>query len=111
MKFTKSLMKLEEQNLNAISNNMKVSQLMRFSINVILIKGVLKVETKAKIDEPFEEYIKLIDVNPVDNTLSEVDKVINDRLKVVKTGKFSIVSSLFVKMINQLKMIKLVGLM
>ena len=77
MRFTTSLMKLEEQNLNAISNNMKVSQLMRFSMNVILIKDVMKVETEAKIDEPFEEYVKLINVRPVDDTSAEVEKVIN----------------------------------
>ena len=46
-------------------------------------------------------------MRPVDDTSAEVEKVIN-----VKTGKFSMVSNpLFVKMINQLKMIKLVGLM
>ena len=101
------LMKLEEQNLNAISNNMKVSQLMRFSMNVILIQDVMKVETEAKIDESFEEYVKLINVRPVDDTSAEVEKVIN-----VKTGKFSMVSNpLFVKMINQLKMIKLCAAM
>ena len=50
VRFTTSLMKLEEQNSNAISNNMKVSQLMRLSMNVILIKDVMKVETEAKID-------------------------------------------------------------
>ena len=77
MRFTTSLMKLEEQNLNAISNNMKVSQLMRFSMNVILIKDVIKVETEAKIDEPFEEYVKLINVRPVEDTSAEVEKVIN----------------------------------
>ena len=71
------LMKLEEQNLNAISNNMKVSQLMRFSMNVILIKDVMKVETEAKIDEPFEEYVKILNVRPVDDTSAEVEKVIN----------------------------------
>ena len=77
MRFTTSLMKQDEQNLNAISNNMKVSQLMRFSMNVILIKDVIKVETEAKIDEPFEEYVKLINVRPVDDTFAEVEKEIN----------------------------------
>ena len=47
---------------------MKVSQLMRLSMNVILIKDVIKVETEAKIDEPFEDYVKLINVRPVDDT-------------------------------------------
>ena len=56
---------------------MKVSQLMRLSLNLILIKDVIKVETEAKINEPFEEYVNLIDVKPVDNTWSEVEKVIN----------------------------------
>ena len=88
MRFTTSLMKLEEQNLNSISYDMKVSQLMRFSMNVILIKDVMKVETEANIDEPFEEYVKLINVRPVDDTSAEVEKVIN-----VKTGKFSMVSN------------------
>ena len=32
MRLTTSLMKLEKQNLNAIGNSMKVSQLMRFGI-------------------------------------------------------------------------------
>ena len=74
---------------------------------MILIQDVMKVETEAKIAESFEEYVKLINVRPVDDTSAEVEKVIN-----VKTGKFSMVSNpLFVKMINQLKMIKLVGLM
>ena len=77
MRFTTSLMKLEEQNLNAISNNMKVSQLMRFSMNVILIQDIMKVETEAKIDEPFEEYVKILNVRPVDDTSAEVEKVIN----------------------------------
>ena len=71
------LMKLEEQNLNAISKNMKVSQLMMFSMNVILIQDVMKVETEAKIDESFEEYVKLINVRPVEDTSAEVEKVKN----------------------------------
>ena len=71
MRFTTSLMKIDEQNLNEISNNMKVSQLMRFSMNV------MKVETEAKIDEPFEEYVKILNVRPVDDTSAEVEKVIN----------------------------------
>ena len=71
------LMKLEEQNLNAISENMRVSQLMMFSMNVILIQDVMKVETGAKIDESFEEYVKLINVRPVDDTSAEVEKEIN----------------------------------
>ena len=101
------LMKLEEQNLNAISKNMKVSQLMMFSMNVILIQDVMKVETEAKIDESFEEYVKLINVRPVDDTSAEAENVMN-----VKTGKFSMVSNpLFVKMINQLKMMKLCAAM
>ena len=53
MRLTTSLTKLEEQNSNAISNDMKVSQLMMFSMNGILIKDVMKVETESKIDEPF----------------------------------------------------------
>ena len=105
MRLRTSLMKLEEQ--NASCNNMKVSQLMRFSMNVILIKNVMKVETEAKIDEPFQEYVKLINVRPVHETSAEIEKVKN-----VKTGKFSMVSNpLFVKMINQLKMIKLCAAM
>ena len=71
------LMKLEEQNLNAISNDIKVSQLMRFSMNVMLIKDAMEVETEAKIDESFEEYVKLINVRPVEDTSTEVEKVIN----------------------------------
>ena len=42
------LMKLEEQNLNAISKNMKVSQLMMFSMNVILIQDVIELRLKQK---------------------------------------------------------------
>ena len=80
-------------------------------MNVIPIKNVMKVETEAKIDKLFEEYVKIINVRPVDDTFAEVEKVIN-RLNVAKNGKFSTVSNpLFVKMINRLKMIKLVGLM
>ena len=71
------LMKVEEQNLNAISKNMKVSQLKMFSMNVILLQDVMKVETEAKIDKSFEEYVKLINVRPVDDTSAEVEKVIN----------------------------------
>ena len=73
MRLTTSLMKLEKQTLNAIGNSMKVSQLMRFSMNVMLIKDAMEVETEAKIDEPFEE----IDVKPVDDTSAEVEKEIN----------------------------------
>ena len=46
-------------------------------MNVILIKDVIKVETEAKNDEPFDEYVKLINVRPVDDTSVEVKKVIN----------------------------------
>ena len=71
MRLTTSLMKLEKQTLNAIGNSMKVSQLMRFSMNVILIKDAMENETEAKIDEPFEE----IDVKPVDDTSAEADSI------------------------------------
>ena len=54
MRLTTSWMKLEKQNLNATGNSMKVSQLMSFSMNVMLIKDAMEVETEAKIDEPFE---------------------------------------------------------
>ena len=67
-------MRLMKQNYNAISNNMKVSPLMRFSMNVILIQDIMKVETEAKIDEPFEEYVKLINVRPVQKHLLKLRK-------------------------------------
>ena len=73
MRLTTSLMKLEKQNLNATGNSMKVSQLMSFSMNVMLIKDAMEVKTEAKIDKPFEE----IDVKPVDDTSAEVEKEIN----------------------------------
>ena len=45
MRLTTSLMKLEKQNLNAIGNSMKVSQLMRLSMNVKYVAKFLRPDT------------------------------------------------------------------
>ena len=37
----------------------------------------MEVETEAKVDEPFEEYVKQVEVKPFDNVSAEVRKEMN----------------------------------
>ncbi len=37
----------------------------------------MEVETEAKVDEPFEEYVKQVEVKPLDNVPAKVKKDIN----------------------------------
>ena len=84
MRLTTSLMKLEEQILNAINNNMKVIQLKRCRINVIKIKDVMEVDTEAEINEPFKGYVKLVEVKTVHDTSADVEKLINVEVLGIK---------------------------
>jgi len=40
------------------------------------IKDVMEVETEATVDEPFEEYVKQVEVKPLDDTTAKVEKEI-----------------------------------
>jgi len=41
------------------------------------IKDVMEVETEAKVDEPFKEYVKQVEVKPLDDTSAKVEKEMN----------------------------------
>ena len=45
------------------------------------IKDVMEVETEATVDEPFEEYVKQVEVKPLDDTTAKVEKEINFGVK------------------------------
>ena len=38
----------------------------------------MEVETEAKVDEPFEECVKQVEVKPIDDVSAEVKKEMND---------------------------------
>ena len=74
MRLTKSLMKLEEQNSNTINNNMK--RLTTDDVQDELcdtIKDDMEVETEANVYEPFDEYVKQVEMKPLDDTSAEVE--------------------------------------
>jgi len=45
------------------------------------IKDVMEVETEATVDESFEEYVKQVEVKPLDDTTAKVEKEINFGVK------------------------------
>ena len=45
------------------------------------IKDVMEVETEATVDEPFEEYVKQVEVKPLDDTTAKVEKEMNFDVK------------------------------
>ena len=45
------------------------------------IKDVMEVETEATVDEPFEEYVKQVEVKPLDDTTAKVEKERNFGVK------------------------------
>ena len=45
------------------------------------IKDVMEVETEATVDEPFEEYVKQVEVKPLDDTSAKVEKEMNFDVK------------------------------
>ena len=44
----------------------------------------MEVETVATVDEPFEEYVKQVEVKPLDDTSAEVEKEIYFDIKDYK---------------------------
>ena len=43
----------------------------------------MEVETEAKVDEPFEKYVKQVEVKPFDNVSAEVKKYMNADVIVI----------------------------
>ena len=42
------------------------------------IKDFMEVETEAKVNEPIEEYVKQVEVKPIDDVSAKVKKEMND---------------------------------
>ena len=78
------------------------------------IQGDIKVKTDANVYNPFEEFVQQVGVKP----LEDVYAIVDDEMSVDLIRKFYLKEvnlqlyevPIFVQMINQLKMIKLVSL-
>ena len=49
---------------------------MTFRMNVIQL-DIIEVETEAKVDEPFKEYVQQVDVKQLDDLSAEIKKEMN----------------------------------
>jgi hypothetical protein len=57
-----------------INNNMKGSQLMTFRMNFeIQLRMIWKLSLKLMFMNPFDEYVKQVEMKPLDDTSAEVE--------------------------------------
>ena len=76
MRLTTILMKLEELNQNTINNNMKGTTDGVYK-ECDTIKDDMKVETEATVYKPFEEHVKQVEVEPLDEGSAVVENEMN----------------------------------
>jgi hypothetical protein len=60
-------------------NNKKASQLMTFKLTFVIQLRMIwkKLKTEANVNDPFEEYVKQVEVKPSDNTSAEIENEMN----------------------------------